>query len=91
VLGDLVLNGIGSLHYTGTSILMSQPEHGAVISEYTLSGGVNRTFGTLRRTGHEDDPEPHLALNSGLPLVDPTGHLWVSFVVPYTYRLRSRR
>jgi hypothetical protein len=73
VLGGLVLNGIGSLQYTGTSILMSQPDHGALISEYTLAGGVNRTFGTLRPTGHEDDHELHLALNSGLPLVDPQG------------------
>ena len=73
VLGGVVLNGIGSLQYTGRSILMSQPDHGALISEYTLAGGVNRTFGSLRRTGHEDDPELHLALNSGLPLVDPQG------------------
>src|SRR2546430_6118660 len=51
------LNGIGSLQYTGTSILMSQPETGALITEYALNGGVNRTIGHLRRTGHEDDPE----------------------------------
>lgn len=79
VLGDLVLSGIGSLQYTGTSILMSQPEHGAVMSEYTLAGGVNRTIGVLRRTGHEDDPELHLALNSGIPLVDPTGGFFFVF------------
>jgi hypothetical protein len=79
VLGDLVLNGIGSLQYTGTSILMSQPDHGAVISEYTLAGGVNRTFGLLRRTGHESDSELHLALNSGIPLVDPTGGFFFVF------------
>ena len=70
---NAVLNGIGSLQYTGTSILMSQPETGALITEYALNGGVNRTFGRLRRTGHEDDPELHLALNSGIPLVDPSG------------------
>ncbi len=69
----LVLNGIGSLQYTGSSIVMSQPETGALIAEYTLSGGINRTFGNLRATGHEDDPELHLALNSGFPLVDPQG------------------
>jgi hypothetical protein len=68
-----VLNGIGSLQYTGSSILLSQPETGALVAEYTLSGGVNRTFGTLRATGHEDDPELHMALNSGFPLVDPQG------------------
>lgn len=70
---SFVLNGIGSLQYTGSSILMSQPETGALIAEYTLSGGVNRIFGALRATGHEDDPELHLALNSGFPLIDPQG------------------
>ena len=74
-----MLNGIGSLQYTGTSILMSQPETGALITEYTLTGGVNRTFGRLRRTGHEDDRELHLALNSGIPLVDPTGGFFFVF------------
>jgi hypothetical protein len=71
--GGFVLNGIGSLQYTGSSILMSQPETGALIAEYTLSGGVNRTFGNLRSTSHEDDTELHLALNSGFPLIDPEG------------------
>src|SRR5439155_21508378 len=70
---NFVLNGIGSLQYTGSSILISQPETGALIAEYTLAGGVNRTFGILRATGHEDDPELHLALNSGFPLIDPQG------------------
>src|SRR4029077_8005064 len=55
VIDGAVLNGIGSLQYTGTSILMSQPETGALIAEYALAGGVSRTFGYLRRTGHEDD------------------------------------
>jgi hypothetical protein len=79
VLGGVVLNGISSLQYTGTSILMSQPDHGAIVSEYTLAGGVNRTFGSLRRTGHEDDRELHLALNSGLPLIDPQGGFFFVF------------
>ena len=78
-LENAVLNGIGSLQYTGTSILMSQPETGALITEYALNGGVNRTFGRLRRTGHEDDREVHLALNSGIPLVDPTGGFFFVF------------
>lgn len=76
---NAVLNGIGSLQYTGTSILMSQPETGALITEYSLNGGVNRTFGQLRRTGHEDDRDLHLALNSGIPLVDPQGDFYFVF------------
>ena len=75
-----VVSGIGSLQYTGTSILMSQPETGALISEYELNGGVHRTIGRLRHTGHEDDPELHLALNSGIPLVDPAGGFFFVFL-----------
>src|SRR5919197_2801114 len=74
-----VLNGIGSLQYTGTSILMSQPETGGLITEYTLAGVPNRTIGNLRRTGHEEDHELHLALNSGVPLVDPSGGFFFVF------------
>jgi hypothetical protein len=79
LLGNSVLNGIGSLQYTGTSVLLSQPETGALIAEYTLQGSVNRLIGSLRRTGHEDDPEVHLALNSGIPLVDPSGGFFFVF------------
>ena len=79
VLDNAVLNGIGSLQYTGTSILMSQPETGALISEYELNGGVHRTIGRLRATGHEQDAELHLALNSGIPLVDPNGGFYFVF------------
>ena len=79
VLGNTVLNGIGSLQYTSTSILMSQPDTGALITEYDLRGGANRSIGNLRRTGHEDDHEVHLALNSGIPLVDPTGGFYFVF------------
>jgi hypothetical protein len=78
-LDNAVLNGIGSLQYTGASILMSQPDTGALITEFALNGGVTRTFGRLRRTGHEDDPELHLALNSGIPLVDPRGGFFFVF------------
>jgi hypothetical protein len=79
VLGTAVLNGIGSLQYTGTTILLSEPETGALIAEYALNGSVNRLIGQLRHTGHEDDPEVHLALNSGVPLVDPTGGFFFVF------------
>jgi hypothetical protein len=78
-LENVVLNGIGTLQYTGTSILMSQPETGALIAEYTLQGGVNRLFGNLRKTGYEHDRDLHLALNSGIPLVDPTGGFFFVF------------
>jgi hypothetical protein len=78
-LDSLVIGGIGSVQYTGTSILLSQPDTGALISEYTLAGGVNRLIGTLRHTGHEDDDDLHVALNAGLPLLDPTGGFFFVF------------
>jgi len=79
VLDGLVLNGIGSLQYTGTSILLSQPENGALVSEYSPSGTPIRSFAALRATGHEDDAALHAALNIGLPLVDPDGGFFFVF------------
>src|SRR5215475_3374831 len=37
VLDGLALNGIGSLQYTGKSILLSQPDTGALVTEYSTS------------------------------------------------------
>ena len=79
VLDGLVLNGIGSLQYTGTSIFLSQPETGSLVTEYTTAGALIRSFGELRRTGHEDDRALHAALNIGLPLVDPGGGFFFVF------------
>jgi hypothetical protein len=66
-------NGVAGLHYTGTSILICQPEWGSLITEYSLLGQPLRTFGELRATGHESDPEVHLALNGGLVMAAPDG------------------
>ena len=76
---NFVVNGIGTLQYTGNSILLSLPDTGGLITEYQLHEGTNRTIGNLRYTGHEDDPELHLALNSGLPLIDPAGGFFFVF------------
>jgi hypothetical protein len=70
-LGDLVLSGVGSIQYTGRSVLVSQPHSGALITEYAMDGRVLRTFGQLRSTGHEQERDLHLALNAGLPIVLP--------------------
>jgi hypothetical protein len=74
-----VLNGVGSIQYSGRSVFISQPETGALVSEYTLQGIVVRTFGTLRSTGQEADPDLHQALNTGLPLVNPRGGFYFVF------------
>ena len=73
VLGPLVLNGVGSMAFTGKTFLVNRPETGALISEYDVSGAVIRQIGNLRRTGFESDRDLHLALNIGLPLADPAG------------------
>jgi hypothetical protein len=78
-LDNLVLSGIGSLQYTGASVLMSQPETGALMTEFGLGGTPTRSIGALRRTGHEADSDVHLALNTGLPLVNPRGGFYFVF------------
>jgi len=79
-LDTLVMSGVGSIQFTGESILISQPESGALVSELTLYGQPTRSFGLLRATGHEADPNVHLALNAGLPLIDPAGGFYFVFV-----------
>jgi hypothetical protein len=67
-LGNFVLSGVGSLDFTGRSIFVSQPESGALVTEYALDGRVLRSFGNLRATGHEGERDLHLALNAGIPI-----------------------
>ncbi|HSL23035.1 MAG TPA: hypothetical protein VK886_16005 [Vicinamibacterales bacterium] len=79
VLGTLVVNGVGSLQYTGRSVLINQPETGSLITEYGMSGTPLRTIGLLRATGHEHDRDVHLALNVGLTIVNPRGGFYFVF------------
>lgn len=79
LLENYVMNGIGSLLYTGRSIVLSQPDTGSLVTEHSLDGAVVGTFGHLRQTGHEDDRQVDLALNSGIPLVAHDGGWWVVF------------
>jgi hypothetical protein len=71
--------GVASLFYTGTSLLICQPEWGGLITEYSLRGEPLRTFGELRATGHEQDRAVHLALNAGLALTTPDGGYFLVF------------
>ena len=79
-IGPLVLSGIASIQFTDPTLLISQPESGSLFTEYSLSGYAVRSFGRLRSTGHEQDRELHLALNVGLPLVDPRGGYFYVFL-----------
>ena len=80
VLGSLALNGVGTLSYNGRSLLMSHTETGWLMTQYALDGTPVRSIGQLRRTGHESDRDLHLALNSGIPLADPTGGFYYVFM-----------
>jgi len=75
---SFVLGGIGSIQFTGSTILINHPEQGSLITELALNGTPQRVFGELRPTG-QADPGVHLALNSGFPLVDPTGGFYFVF------------
>ena len=80
VLGTLALNGVGTLTFNGTLMLMSHPETGWLFTEYTLTGVPIRSVGQLRKTGHEADRDLHLALNAGVPVVDPNGGFYFVFM-----------
>jgi hypothetical protein len=80
MLKNSTLNGLAALEYTGRSIFISQPENGGLITEYALDGRPLRTFGALRRTGHEGDEDVHFALNSGLVKLGPEGEIYFVFL-----------
>jgi hypothetical protein len=80
ILGNYAVTGISSLQFTGGSIFVSEPERGSLITEYSASGTPQRTIGRLRDTGYEQERDLHLALNAGLPLIDPTGGFFYVFL-----------
>ena len=79
-IGNLMLNGAGSIQHAGETLLISHPESGALFTEYSPGGYAQRSIGRLRATGFEDDRELHIAMNAGLPLVDPTGGFFYVFI-----------
>jgi hypothetical protein len=80
VLGTLALSGVATLTFNGKLILMSHPETGWLLTEYTLTGVPMRSIGQLRKTGHETDRDLHIALNSGIPIADPNGGFYFVFM-----------
>ena len=80
VLGSLALNGVGTLAFTGRTLLMSHPESGWLMTEYALDGSPLRSIGQLRKTGHESDRDLHLAWNAGVPIADPDGGFFFVFM-----------
>lgn len=79
-LGDVAVSGLGTLEYTGRSIFMSQPDTGALVTEYGLNGAPLRSIGELRPTGQEKDRAVHEALNVAIPVPTPDKGFFVVFV-----------
>jgi hypothetical protein len=80
IIGNMMLNGASSVQHTGSTLLVSHPEGGALFTEYSPGGYAQRSIGRLRATGFEDDHDVHIAMNAGLPLVDPTGGFYYVFI-----------
>jgi hypothetical protein len=76
----LAMGGVATLAFLGNGIVLNQPETGSLITEYGLSGTPVRSIGLLRATGHEDDRQLHLAMNTGIPLPHPGGGYYFVFV-----------
>jgi hypothetical protein len=79
-ISGLALGGVSTLAFLGNGIALNQPETGALITEYGLSGTPVRSIGLLRATGHESDRQLHLALNTGIPLPHPAGGYYFVFI-----------
>jgi hypothetical protein len=75
-----MLNGASSLQYTGERVLISHPESEALVTEYSRAGVPQRSIGRLRATGFESERDLHIAMNAGLPVVDPTGGFFYVFI-----------
>jgi len=80
ILGSVAVTGASSLQYSGGSVFISEPARGALMTEYSASGIAQRTIGRLRNTGYEQERDLHLAMNAGLPLIDPTGGFFYVFL-----------
>ena len=80
IFGNDAVTGVSSLQFAGESVFISEPERGSLITEYSVTGIPQRTIGRLRPTGHEAERDLNLALNAGLPLVDPTGGFFYVFL-----------
>ena len=76
---SLVMNGAGSLEFTGESILLGEPDTGWLVTEYSMTGAPLRHFGQLRQTGQERDKDVHIGLNTGFPLAAGDGGFWFVF------------
>jgi hypothetical protein len=79
-LDGLVLNGASAMRLTAQrTVLLNQPDTGALVSEYDIRGRALRSVGALRATAHDSDAQLRLAFNAGLPVPIPGGGLYFVF------------
>jgi hypothetical protein len=79
-LDGLVLNGASAMRLTSQrTILLNQPDTGALVNEYDIRGRALRSVGTPRATAHDGDAQLRLAFNAGLPVPIPGGGLYFVF------------
>lgn len=76
---DVLVDSAGSLGFTGRTFLVNQPEWGALFAEFDNGGRVLRQVGLPRVTAHAGDRDVDLAMNIGIPVVDPTGGFFFVF------------
>jgi hypothetical protein len=79
-ISGVAFGGVSTLAFLGNGIALNQPETGALITEYGLSGTPVRSIGVLRPSGHEGDRQLHFAMNTGIPLPHPGGGYYFVFV-----------
>jgi hypothetical protein len=79
IIGDATISGVGALAFTGRTFLVAEPAWGSLFAELDTDGRVLRHIGQLRPTARESDRDLHLALNTGVPLVDPMGGFYFVF------------
>lgn len=79
VVGNLIVSGAGAMAFGGQTFWFNAPAWGAIMSELDTTGTVLRHVGVLRETGHETNSALHEALNTGIPVIDPTGGMFFVF------------
>jgi hypothetical protein len=79
VVGNQIVGGSGAMAFGGQTFWFNAPAWGALMSELDTTGKVLRHVGVPRETGHETHKALHEALNTGVPVVDPTGGMFFVF------------
>ena len=66
-------------HVHGLTFLVNRPEWGGLFTELDATGRSHSPDGHLRQIGPATDRDLHMAMNIGIPLVNPTADSFSSF------------